>query len=1459
MAEGFRIAAAYVEVSPDTSGFKEELEEQLEEATAGVHADVSVGLDTSDLDAQIEEVKEKLADLDGMRVEPSIGLDKADLDASVDEAKDKLDDLDSKKATPKLGLDKADFDAKKDDADKRLDDNDARTASPKLGLDKADFDAEMDDAEARLDAFNTKSANARVGASGGGEGGGGGGSLLGAASLGLGALMPGIGGAAMGMGAIAGTLGLAFGGISKTLSAAYQSSQNVGLTGAQVASTAYDNAVAVRQAQESVQQAFMQSAESSVSSAQQIEQSQMNLGSVERAAAESQIQAVQSVTQAQQQLEEANYGLSEAQYNLSDAWIQARYDLEQLKDQEQDSATTIAAAKLAVQQAQYQQLLTDQNAYSTSLDRAQASIAVTQAQESLTAAQQQATYTQQEYNLQEAHGVAGSQQVVQAKQAVVQAVYGQQDAQAQMAAAQLNLTDTELNNAEQIKSAQLGVAEAQEQAAWSQQQNALAVKEAEQNLTSTIEEQKLQWAATELTANAAANQFAKDFARLTPAGKAFVNQVLSMKGAFKELEDAAQDAVLPGFSIFLSGIAKLMPDIQGGVTQMGGAISQAFGQFGKQMQTAQFAKVFNGLISNGIQFANIVLPAFAQFIQELAWLGSGKGAVSGLANLLAGLAHGLTGLAGSLKPYIPVINQFLTAVGHILTAAGPALGQMIGLVATALGPLSRYLNAHPNGTVVKVLGDIAAGLLAVKGLQKVLPDFISGPLGKLAASGGEMLLSPFTAAAKALPGLAASVGKMLLSPFVAAAKALPGVVSDIFGPAMKMAGKYISGLAGQIPGKLSAAWDLAGQGFTKVFGAGGLIERGFGAVSGYASQAGGAIAGFAENLAMKTASGAGSVFRFAQDVAVQMAAAAGSAVRFVASMGKQLAEAAVETGAWLAEHAAATAAFIAENVAQAASATAAFIAENAATLGIAAAIALLVTAVVYLATHWKQVFTDVKNWTLDVWHNVLDPFFKTQEQAALNLYHDAIYPMWQGIDTAFHGIETVAMWLWHDVLDPWFSNIGAGFTNLVNDIEKVWDRLESVFKTPVDYLIKVVYTNGIERLWNDVVGAIGLGSIKLPNIAGLAHGGVVGGGYSPGHDTKIAAVSPGEGILTPQATHAIGGKDTVDALNKAYPPNSGAPKSGSAITSALMKEPLHQARRRTLERPAIHGAVKGLLAAGEFSGGGIVGDITGGITGAVSSFFGGALDVGKMVAAVATGNTEAFVNAAAQVIGTHAAGDLGQIMIGIPKKLVADMAQQLVGAGSGGSGAYSRVPAQSGPAAAAQKFAAAHLAQFGWGPDQMPPLIALWNEESGWNADAVNPSSGAYGIPQALGKGHPYNLGDYANQVMWGLNYIKDRYGSPAAAYAFENSHTPHWYDDGGWLMPGDMPVNKLSRPEAVLTPDESQAFVQIARQLTAQGVGQGGVGGSKQAIFQFFGTQLPTPEQQAEMDRHLAMALSGV
>lgn len=94
-------------------------------------------------------------------------------------------------------------------------------------------------------------------------------------------------------------------------------------------------------------------------------------------------------------------------------------------------------------------------------------------------------------------------------------------------------------------------------------------------------------------------------------------------------------------------------------------------------------------------------------------------------------------------------------------------------------------------------------------------------------------------------------------------------------------------------------------------------------------------------------------------------------------------------------------------------------------------------------------------------------------------------------------------------------------------------------------------------------------------------------------------------------------------------------------------------------------------------------------------------------------------------------------------------------------------------------IACAMLDDYGFGVDQMPALDQLWTHESGWNERAQNPSSGAYGIPQALPGEKMASCGDDwrtnpATQICWGLGYIRDRYGTPDAAWAHFQSEG--WY-----------------------------------------------------------------------------------
>lgn len=136
----------------------------------------------------------------------------------------------------------------------------------------------------------------------------------------------------------------------------------------------------------------------------------------------------------------------------------------------------------------------------------------------------------------------------------------------------------------------------------------------------------------------------------------------------------------------------------------------------------------------------------------------------------------------------------------------------------------------------------------------------------------------------------------------------------------------------------------------------------------------------------------------------------------------------------------------------------------------------------------------------------------------------------------------------------------------------------------------------------------------------------------------------------------------------------------------------------------------------------------------------------------------------------------------------ADLPQPLQGEVTTG-----KLPA-GGTDAANQALGRLLAATYGWGAGvNWTALDYGWGTlESGWNQLATNPGSGAFGIAQALGHGisgtagqvdgrevNEYgpltgmsfpnslyigaNSGNPADQIRWGLQYIKDSYGQPSA------------------------------------------------------------------------------------------------
>jgi len=106
---------------------------------------------------------------------------------------------------------------------------------------------------------------------------------------------------------------------------------------------------------------------------------------------------------------------------------------------------------------------------------------------------------------------------------------------------------------------------------------------------------------------------------------------------------------------------------------------------------------------------------------------------------------------------------------------------------------------------------------------------------------------------------------------------------------------------------------------------------------------------------------------------------------------------------------------------------------------------------------------------------------------------------------------------------------------------------------------------------------------------------------------------------------------------------------------------------------------------------------------------------------------------------------------------------------------------------------------------QWTDWVQLWTKESSWNQNALNPSSQALGIAQALDHGNKdgsttgtkeiqgkkrneygtdtgisvqqaiaANNCEAGSQILWGIGYIAQRYKDPSAAWAHETKN--NWY-----------------------------------------------------------------------------------
>ncbi|WP_217235473.1 hypothetical protein [Streptomyces sp. AC555_RSS877] len=179
--------------------------------------------------------------------------------------------------------------------------------------------------------------------------------------------------------------------------------------------------------------------------------------------------------------------------------------------------------------------------------------------------------------------------------------------------------------------------------------------------------------------------------------------------------------------------------------------------------------------------------------------------------------------------------------------------------------------------------------------------------------------------------------------------------------------------------------------------------------------------------------------------------------------------------------------------------------------------------------HWKA----IREGILWAWERVIRPTFQFLSGGIRNLggvfrwlRDNAVKPVWDGIRATISGVWKYGIKPVFDTLRAAVSTVAASFDTARKAIKIAWDRLKAITRAPVQFIVDVVYNQGIRGVWNQIAGAFG--AKKLDKFA-FARGGILPG-YTPGRDPHkfyspsgmALEMSGGEAIMRPEFTRGAG-------------------------------------------------------------------------------------------------------------------------------------------------------------------------------------------------------------------------------------------------------------------------------------------------------------------------------------------------
>ncbi|MET9813139.1 hypothetical protein [Streptomyces sp. NPDC006355] len=911
-------------------------------------------------------------------------------------------------------------------------------------------------------------------------------------AAGLGAIAAAASAAAVGIGGIALVAVPAFvqmGKVMQAQKAAQDASTNAALRGGQAASQGAQRALQMASAQQSLASAHR-------SAARQIRQAEQGVADAVRSASEAnrrakqqladavqqaadrQRQAAEQVSRAEESLADAQRDARQAQLDLNQARRDAAQELADLETRLANAQLSERDAVLSVEEARNRlRQVQAAGSQASLLEQQRAQLAYDQALQRLKEQQAETKSLTSQKEAADKAGVEGSKTVLDAQERLRQADEAVADQQRELAQARQDAARQQVEAQREVAEAQRNVARTQEDGARSVARAQEQLAEAQQSAADSIASAQRQIASASLSAAGGVDQAAiaqakyqQELAKLTPAARETFDAFLDLKSAFSDWSRALQPAVMPIFTRALVGLKNSLPGLTPFVLEAAAAI--------KSLQDRASA----GFKS----------PWWQSFKKDLR--GAMRPAIIGL-----GVAFGNTfkGMAGVLQAFFPHMDSISERMQRITkrfadwgaslkgspaferflaysSEHAPLLADTFGKIAVAFIDIGQALEPI-SGPLLKTLGAMAQG---ISSLATNVPELVIAMWGLFVVTrlwaaamfvvNGAMAAFNLISMAGPWGWIVLAIGAVVLAVIYLYRRfewfrtAVQGVWSAIQVAAMWLWTNALQPV-------FSAIWTgLQTIGRWAMWLWSNAIKPAFDAIS----------------LAARILMTAVVVVALLPIIAIFKVAAA--------------------VGKWLWQNALAPA-----------------------FRGIASVAKWLWANVIRpyfesIVTRFKLVAA-VGKW---LWQNALAPAFRGIASVAKWLYDKAIKP-------AFGWIADRAEWLWTRGVKPWFDGlrggvraVGDAFKKAKDYIGEQWSKVSALARKPVQYVVDVVYNNGIRGVWNKVASAFG--APKLDKFT-FASGGIMPG-YTPGRDVH-RFVSPtggqlelsgGEAIMRPEFTRAVG-------------------------------------------------------------------------------------------------------------------------------------------------------------------------------------------------------------------------------------------------------------------------------------------------------------------------------------------------